>query len=537
MRRVGKGFSRVETSFFEGMLVAGVIEEEDDAEEQVQDVAADTAAQGAETTVSGDDVQDQCATYSITIPLATTTISTLSSNTAANFPMSLFQETLDTCAALTRRVEHLEYDKVAQALEITKLKRRVKKLEQANKVKVLKLRRLKNIGTSQRIDSSDDPMMEDASNQGRMVDALDSDAGVALMDDKEEGKNAEEANVAGDDQVKGMQAEIYKIDMDHASNVLIPAATITDAPIRVAAASTRRRKRVVIRDPKEESTTIIPAETKSKDKSKGIMVEEPKPMKKKQQVEMDEEYARKLHEELNKDINWDVSIDHVKQKAKDDPCVQRYQVMKKRPQTKAQARRNMIIYLKNVVRFRLDYLKGMSYDDILRVAAASTRRRKRVVIRDPEEESTTITAADTKSKDNGNRIMVEESKPMKKKQQVEMDEEYARKLHEELNKDIDWDVAIEHVKQKAKEDPFVQRYQVMKKRPQTKAQAQKNMIMYLKNVVGFRLDYFKEMSYDDIRPIFEAKFNSNIVFLIKKRTEQYKASIRLQPKKQPREGN
>nr|GEY55368.1 hypothetical protein [Tanacetum cinerariifolium] len=41
------------------------------------------------------------------------------------------------------------------------------------------------------------------------------------------------------------------------------------------------------------------------------------------------------------------------------------------------------------------------------------------------------------------------------------------------------------------------------------------MIMYLKNVVGFRLDYFKGMSYDDIRPIFEAKFNSNIEFLLK----------------------
>nr|GEZ64906.1 reverse transcriptase [Tanacetum cinerariifolium] len=110
---------------------------------------------------------------------------------------------------------------------------------------------------------------------------------------------------------------------------------------------------------------------------------------------------------------------------------------------------------------------------------------------------------------------VEESKPIKKKQQVEMDEEYARRLHKELNKDIDWDVAIEHVKQKAKEDPFVQRYRVMKKRPQTEAHARKNMIMYFKNVAGFRLDYFKGMSYDDIRPIFEAKFNSNITFLLK----------------------
>nr|GEV42640.1 hypothetical protein [Tanacetum cinerariifolium] len=82
------------------------------------------------------------------------------------------------------------------------------------------------------------------------------------MDDKEKKKKANKAQVAGDDQVKGRQAEIYQINMDHASKVLI----------RVVAASTRRRKGVVIRDPKEESTTIRPADTKSKDKGKGIMV-------------------------------------------------------------------------------------------------------------------------------------------------------------------------------------------------------------------------------------------------------------------------
>nr|GEV60901.1 hypothetical protein [Tanacetum cinerariifolium] len=74
---------------------------------------------------------------------------------------------------------------------------------------------------------------------------------------------------------------------------------------------------------------------------------------------------------------------------------------------------------------------------------------------------------------------------------------------------------INHVKLKAKEDPAIQRYQVMKRKPQIEAQAQKNMMMYLKNVAGFKLDYFKGMSYDNIRPIFEAKFNSNIKFLIK----------------------
>nr|GFC77080.1 hypothetical protein [Tanacetum cinerariifolium] len=57
--------------------------------------------------------------------------------------MSLLQEALDACAALARQVKHLEHDKVAQDLEILKLKSRVKKLERANKVKTMKLGRLR----------------------------------------------------------------------------------------------------------------------------------------------------------------------------------------------------------------------------------------------------------------------------------------------------------------------------------------------------------------------------------------------------------
>nr|GEW34029.1 hypothetical protein [Tanacetum cinerariifolium] len=74
---------------------------------------------------------------------------------------------------------------------------------------------------------------------------------------------------------------------------------------------------------------------------------------------------------------------------------------------------------------------------------------------------------------------------------------------------------IDHVKLKAKEDPTVKRYQAMKRKPQTEAQARKNRMMYLKNVASFKLDYFKGMSYDDIRLIFKAKFNSNVDFLLK----------------------
>nr|GEZ32012.1 hypothetical protein [Tanacetum cinerariifolium] len=196
---------------------------------------------------------------------------------------------------------------------------------------------LKKVGTSQRIDTSKDTMMDDASNQGRIIDDLDKDYGVALMDDKEDDKKEEEAKVVKDDQVQGSETVAAGSTIISAAEPQVTAATITTAPVRVVAAPSRRRKGVVIRDPEEESSTslVIPADTKYKDKGKGIMVEEPKPLKKKQQ-----------------------------HKAKEDPAVQRYQVMKKKPQTEAQAQKNMKMYLKNVVGFRLDYFKGMSYDDI-----------------------------------------------------------------------------------------------------------------------------------------------------------------------------
>nr|GEW63444.1 hypothetical protein [Tanacetum cinerariifolium] len=297
-------------------------------EEQVHGNDND-AAQRADTAVLGDDVQDQ----SIPSP----TPPPPPPQQPQDIP-STSQEALDACAALTRRVEPLEHDKVAQDLEITMLKKRMKKLERANKVKVLKLRRLKKVGTSQRIKSSDVIDMEDASNQGRMIADLDRDEGIALMDDEGAKKKAEDAQedepevqeavelVTTAKLITKVVATVSKsVSAASATIAAVPAATITAAPVRVAAASSRRRKGV---------------------------------------VEMDEEYARKLHEELNKDIDWDVTIDHVKQKAKEDSYVQKYQVMKKRPQTEAQARRNMIMYLKNVVGFRLDYFKGMSYDDI-----------------------------------------------------------------------------------------------------------------------------------------------------------------------------
>nr|GEY89925.1 hypothetical protein [Tanacetum cinerariifolium] len=157
MRRVGKGCSGVETLLFNGMLVARDPENQSDAEVQGAAEEHDTDNTAAEEPV-------------------------IAVNDGAHFPMSLLQEALDTCVALTRRVEHLEHDK--------------------------------------RIESSDDILMEDVSNQGRVIVESDKDEGAKLII-KEEEKETEEVRVNPDDaQVKGRQANIYHIDMDHATKVL-----------------------------------------------------------------------------------------------------------------------------------------------------------------------------------------------------------------------------------------------------------------------------------------------------------------------------
>nr|GEV89468.1 DNA-directed DNA polymerase [Tanacetum cinerariifolium] len=313
IRRVGKGFSRVETPLFEGMLAARTIAKEGIAEEQVQ--ADDAVAAAVQESVAEDIANEAIPSTPTPLILPSPPSHDISSPSqvqslppqqpqsspqapphSAEFPSHLFQQVLDTCSALTHtcsalthRVKNLEHDKAAQKLEIIKLKAMVKRLERANKVKSSNLRHLKKVGTSQRIEFSND--MEVVFNQGRMIDDLDKDEGIEL-------------------------AKIYHLDLDHPSKVLsmqeddsevqevvevvttaklitevVTAATsqvsaasatisaakpsIPAAAPTVTAAYTRRRKGVIIRDPKEELSSKTPADTpKLKEKGKEDVIHE-----------------------------------------------------------------------------------------------------------------------------------------------------------------------------------------------------------------------------------------------------------------------
>nr|GEY76631.1 hypothetical protein [Tanacetum cinerariifolium] len=64
---------------------------------------------------------------------------------------------------------------------------------------------------------------------------------------------------------------------------------------------------------------------KVKDKGKGILIEAPKPMKKKDQIELDAEYAGKLQDEINKEheetyknIDWNAALDHSREEIEEE---------------------------------------------------------------------------------------------------------------------------------------------------------------------------------------------------------------------------
>ncbi|GKA05839.1 hypothetical protein Tco_0684959 [Tanacetum coccineum] len=69
--------------------------------------------------------------------------------------MQLF-ELMNLCTSLQEKVLDLEKAKTAQAKEITSLKKRVKQLEKRRKSRPSGLRRLRKVGSTSRVESSND---------------------------------------------------------------------------------------------------------------------------------------------------------------------------------------------------------------------------------------------------------------------------------------------------------------------------------------------------------------------------------------------
>ncbi|GKC09634.1 hypothetical protein Tco_1001244 [Tanacetum coccineum] len=167
-------------------------------------------------------------------------------------------ELMTLCTTLQKRVFDLEKTKTTQQNEIGSLKRRVKKLEKKDRSRTHKLKRLYKVGLTARVESSSDEedLGEDASKQGRRINAIDADEDITLVNVQDDADN-----------------EMFDVNVLNGEDVFVAG----------------QNENVV-----EEVVDV--------DKGKGIMIEEPvKPMKKKVQIMLDEEAALKLQAEFDEE--------------------------------------------------------------------------------------------------------------------------------------------------------------------------------------------------------------------------------------------
>nr|GEZ07121.1 hypothetical protein [Tanacetum cinerariifolium] len=254
LRRIGKGFLGIETPLFDTMLVQPQVQDvaEVDAEDEDDNEVSTAPTPPSPTQAPSPPLQEPISPPPQAQPTPpssppqqqpTQPADTLESS------VTILNILMETCATLSQKVFHLEQDKVAQVLEITKLKQRVKKLEKKRRFKYSGLKRLRK-GEIAKLDADEDVTLVD-------VDT------VVGMDDDTQGRM-------------------------------------------------------------EEDVTTM----------KELNVAEP--------IVFDDEQMQEKH------------LDNFK----------KYQSLKRKPISVAQARKNMIVYLKNMAGYKIQHFKGITYNQV-----------------------------------------------------------------------------------------------------------------------------------------------------------------------------
>nr|GFA29733.1 hypothetical protein [Tanacetum cinerariifolium] len=283
MKRVDTGFSGVITALFDTMLVP--------AAEEVGQIQANVQSPTIRTEPSTSKhhkkhksmkQQPQAPKVPSPEPLPEHRLPSPSNDLLPGGQDSMkLKELMDLCTHLSNKVLELKSEvidiKSSSKESIEKLEGKVAKLEEENKI-------FKELHSVHSKADTIAPIVdkEKSFKQGRIIAEIDEDVEI----------NLEEA-----------QAKLYKIDLEHPEKVLSMQDVDKEEPAEVSVL--RRRRGVIIQDPEETTSTVaMHSKVKSKDKRKGILIEEPKPLKGKAQFEQDEAFARQLEAELNADINW-----------------------------------------------------------------------------------------------------------------------------------------------------------------------------------------------------------------------------------------
>ncbi|GJS33052.1 putative ribonuclease H-like domain-containing protein [Tanacetum coccineum] len=202
---------------------------------------------------------------------------------------------MDMCTKLFERVFDLEHTKTTQAQEITNLKLRVKKLEKKAEDASKKRRsRIKAIDRDAKVTLVETQRRNDENDDNLMFDTGVFDGDEIVVETEEPMINAATTTKLT------LEKDVVQESSENVSTTTKMVSTATIIVVATPAITTppqQRAKGIGFREPVESTITTTVPSLKSKDKGKVIMIEPKKPLKKKYQIELDEELAREIEAE------------------------------------------------------------------------------------------------------------------------------------------------------------------------------------------------------------------------------------------------
>nr|GEU60047.1 hypothetical protein [Tanacetum cinerariifolium] len=260
---VGKGFSRVDTLLFEGMLVPQQVH--DDVADDVADVVADADAEPTPLSPT-----------SATTPPPQQELISLPSQVLATPSPSPHQSPIVPPSSPPHQ-QPSQTTKISMNF-LTHSKAKGQEIGKKEEVKSFWVKEIEK-GEARRISST----------------SLSFGLGTCSKSLKYADDEAEPAELKK--VIKVVTTAKLIIEVETA------AATTITASLMPKASDAKRRKGVVIRYLEEIATpsVIVHSEPKSKDEGKGILVEEPKPLKKQAHIKQDEVYAREGAQDTSTD--------------------------------------------------------------------------------------------------------------------------------------------------------------------------------------------------------------------------------------------
>ncbi|GJS88322.1 hypothetical protein Tco_0770958 [Tanacetum coccineum] len=358
------------------------------------------------------------------------------------------KELMAMCTKLSKQVLDLEKEKDAQAVEILKLKQRVKKLERKRKSSISHPRRR----IYRQVESSDDDLdEEDASEQGRKSDKTKSmfkDSDFDILDDDMENVEGETVNTATTGvSVVSAPVTTAGVAISTAEPRTPPTTAATafiDEDLTIAQTLVKIRsekekeKGFAFRDMEEtpiltrSTTTLQPLPTiDPKDKEEATNAALAKEFDEIQaRMDADHELAvRQTHEEQEKFTIEERATLLAKyfERRKKHLVAERAEAIRNKPPTRAQVRNKMITYLKHMGKYTHQQLKHKTLEELQKLYQKEHNWINDFKPIDSEEDGSNTKKADKRIK----RIAYSTSKQKSPKKSKVIKEQESAKSNEE----------------------------------------------------------------------------------------------------------